>query len=207
MSCSQSVDNPPQTAFGVHLPTLNRFRFVFSTFTALTLSLTTSPMLRFATILMIALAATWWVLSGFTKPLLLTLGAISIGLVILICYRMKILDRETAPYLTLPQTLAYFGWLFVEIVKANISVVRQIVSPDMEVSPTMTKIPTGSKSDLARTMFANSITLTPGTVSIALEEDHILVHALLSEMSDPEDFEEMSDRSTWAVGEPKDGEG
>ena len=158
-------------------------------------------MLRFATILLFILAATWWVLSGFTKPIILTLGAISIGLVILICFRMKILDRETAPYLTVPQTLAYFGWLFVEIVKANIAVVRQIVSPDMEVSPTMTKVPTGSKSDLARTMFANSITLTPGTVSIALEDDHILVHALLSEMSDPEDFEEMGDRSAWAVGE------
>ncbi|MEM7730649.1 MAG: Na+/H+ antiporter subunit E [Pseudomonadota bacterium] len=159
-------------------------------------------MLRFATILLFALAATWWVLSGYTKPLLLTLGAISLGLVLLICWRMKILDRETAPYMTVPQTLAYFGWLFVEIIKANIAVVRQILSPDMEVSPTLTKIPTGTKSDLARTMFANSITLTPGTVSVALEDDHILVHALLSEMSDADDFAEMGDRSAWAVGEP-----
>ncbi|MGB3455794.1 MAG: Na+/H+ antiporter subunit E [Litorimonas sp.] len=161
-------------------------------------------MLRFATVLLFALAATWWVLSGYTKPLLLTLGAISIGLVVLICARMKILDRETAPYLTVPQTLAYFGWLFAEIIKANISVVREILSPDMEVSPTLTKIPTGRKSDLARTMFANSITLTPGTVAVAMEEDHILVHALLSEMSDPEDFAEMGDRSAWAVGEPQE---
>ena len=160
-------------------------------------------MLRFVTILLIALAATWWVLSGYTKPLLLTLGAISLGLVILISARMKILDRETAPYMTVPQTLAYFCWLFVEIIKANVAVVRQIMSPDMEVSPTMTKIPTGDKSDLAKTMLANSITLTPGTVSVDVEDDHILVHALLSEMSDPADFEEMSDRSAWAVGEPE----
>jgi multicomponent Na+:H+ antiporter subunit E len=65
----------------------------------------------------------------------------------------------------------------------------------------MTKIPTTGKSDLAKTMFANSITLTPGTVAVEMAEDHILVHALLSEMSDPEDFKEMSDRSAWAVGE------
>lgn len=162
-------------------------------------------MLRFAAILLFLLAATWWVLSGFTKPIILTLGAISLCLVLLICSRMKILDRETAPYLSILQTLAYFGWLFVEIIKANIAVVRQIISPDMEVSPTMTKIPTGKKTDLAKTMFANSITLTPGTVSIDLEEDHILVHALLSDMSNPEDFEEMSDRSAWAVGEPEQG--
>ncbi len=50
-------------------------------------------------------------------------------------------------------------------------------------------------------MFANSITLTPGTVSVDLGDDHILVHALLSEMSDPDDFAEMSERSSWAVGQ------
>jgi multicomponent Na+:H+ antiporter subunit E len=101
----------------------------------------------------------------------------------------------------LPQTLAYFGWLFVEIIKANVAVVKAVMSPDLEISPTMTKIPTAGKSDLAKTMFANSITLTPGTVAVEMAEDHILVHALLSEMSDPADFEEMSDRSAWAVGE------
>lgn len=163
-------------------------------------------MLRFATILLIAMAATWWVLSGYTKPLLLTLGAISLALVLIMTIRMRIVDEETAPYTTVPQTLAYFGWLFVEIVKANIAVVKAVASPNLEISPTMTKIPTGGKSDLARTMFANSITLTPGTVSVDMQEDYILVHALLSEMSDPDDFAEMRDRSAWAVGEPDRGE-
>ncbi len=158
-------------------------------------------MLRFATILLFALAATWWILSGYTKPLILTLGAISIGLVMLISVRMRILDRETSPYMSLLQTLAYFGWLLVEIVRANIAVVRAVLSPDLEISPTLTKIPTKGKSDLAKTMFGNSITLTPGTVSIEMAEDHILVHALLSEMSAPENFIEMGQRSAWAIGE------
>ena len=158
-------------------------------------------MLRFATILLFALAATWWILSGYTKPLILTLGAISIGLVVLISVRMRILDRETSPYMSLLQTLAYFGWLLVEIVRANIAVVRAVLSPDLEISPTLTKIPTKGKSDLAKTMFGNSITLTPGTVSIEMAEDHILVHALLSEMSAPENFIEMGQRSAWAIGE------
>ena len=158
-------------------------------------------MLRFATILLFALAATWWILSGYTKPLILTLGAISIGFVVLISVRMRILDRETSPYMSLLQTLAYFGWLLVEIVRANIAVVRAVLSPDLEISPTLTKIPTKGKSDLAKTMFGNSITLTPGTVSIEMAEDHILVHALLSEMSAPENFIEMGERSAWAIGE------
>lgn len=158
-------------------------------------------MFRSAIVLTLALAATWWVLSGFTKPLLLTLGGISIVLVLLMCSRMRILDRETVPYITVPQTVSYFGWLFIEIIKANVAVVKAVLSPDLEISPTMTKIPTTGKSDLAKTMFANSITLTPGTVAVDMAEDHILVHALLSEMSDPGGFEEMSDRSAWAVGE------
>lgn len=166
---------------------------------------------RFALILLLGLVATWWVLSGYTKPLLLTLGAISMGIVLLMTWRMKILDRETAPYLSVPQTLLYFVWLFKEIIKANVAVVRAVLSPDLDVSPTLTRIPlpkkNGTTSDLAKSMFANSITLTPGTVSVDLADDHILVHALLSEMSAPEDFEEMGERSAWAVGEKVDQSG
>lgn len=114
---------------------------------------------------------------------------------------MRILDEETAPYFTVPQTLAYFAWLFFEIVKANVAVVRAVMAPDMKVSPTLTRIPTPQKTDMGKVMFANSITLTPGTVSLDIQDDHILVHALLSEMSAPEDFSEMAERSAWAIGE------
>jgi len=117
---------------------------------------------------------------------------------------MRILDGETVPYLTTFQTLSYFAWLFVEIIKANIAVVRAVLSPDMAVSPTLVRIPTPQKTDLGKVMFANSITLTPGTVSVDIQDDHILVHALLSEMSDPSDFAEMAERSAWAIGEDID---
>ena len=136
--------------------------------------------------------------------MLLTLGVISIVLTIWIAKRMRILDSETAPYSTVFQGLIYFVWLFAEIVKANIAVVRAVLSPDMTVSPTLTRIPTPQKTDIGRVMFANSITLTPGTVSVDVQDDHILVHALLSEMSDPDDFAEMSNRSAWAIGEDVD---
>jgi len=158
-------------------------------------------LLRYTLILIVALVATWLTLSGYFKPLLLSLGVISIVLTVWMARRMRILDHETAPYITVPQTLSYFFWLFIEIIKANIAVVRAVMSPNLEVSPTLTKIPTPQKSDIGRVMFANSITLTPGTVSVSMEDDHILVHALLSEMSAPEDFEEMGKRSAWAIGE------
>ncbi len=158
-------------------------------------------MLRFSLVLALALTATWLTLSGYFKPMLLILGVISIVFVLAMTARMKITDEETVPYMTVPQTLSYFVWLFIEIVKANVQVVRAVLKPDMEVSPTLTKVPLPQKQDISKVMFANSITLTPGTVSVMIEDDHILVHALLNEMSAPEDFSEMAERSAWAVGE------
>ena len=136
--------------------------------------------------------------------MLLSLGVISIVLTVWICKRMRILDGETVPYFTTLQTLAYFRWLFGEIIKANIAVVRAVLSPELKVSPTLVRIPTPQKTDIGKVMFANSITLTPGTVSVDIQDDHILVHALLSEMSDPADFAEMAERSAWAIGEDID---
>jgi multicomponent Na+:H+ antiporter subunit E len=161
--------------------------------------------MRFAFILSLAMVATWLTLSGYFIPLILIFGAISIGIVVWMCRRMGILDGETVPYLTVPLTLQYFIWLFSEIVKANVQVVKAVLSPDLEVSPTLVKIPLNTDADIAETMFANSITLTPGTVSVDMQPDHILVHALLEDMSAPEGFEEMERRSAWAVGHKVEG--
>lgn len=147
------------------------------------------------------MVAYWLSLSGYFIPMILSFGVISILFVLWLCKRMDILDFETVPYERTPATFMYFIWLSSEIVKANLQVVKAVMRPDMEVTPTMVKIPSKHKTDIARTMFANSITLTPGTVSVAIREDHILVHALLTEMSNPEDFAEMEERAGRAVGE------
>lgn len=161
-------------------------------------------MLRFGLVLAVVLAVYWLALSGYyDDPLILSFGVISIFLVLGLCARMKILDEETVPYLHVPKTLSYFVWLGKEIVKANVQVFKAVLSPDMEVSPTMVKIPSEPNTEIGKSMFANSITLTPGTVSVEMSEDEILVHALLVEMSDPTDFEEMAERAAWSVGEVK----
>jgi len=156
--------------------------------------------MRYAFILALAMIATWLTLSGYFIPMILTFGAISIAIVVWMCRRMAILDSETVPYMTTIQTFAYFAWLFGEIIKANVQVVKAVLSPDLEVSPTLVKIPLNSDVDIAEALFANSITLTPGTVSVDMQPDHILVHALLEEMSAPGDFKDMGERSAWAVG-------
>lgn len=159
-------------------------------------------MIRSAVILAIALAGLWLILSGyFDHKLLLTLGCISIALVIYLCARMKILDDEAVPYVH-GKALGYFVWLGKEIVRANMTVVKAVMSPKMEISPSVLKVPMPHETDEGRTVFANSITLTPGTVSVDIEPDGIIVHALLDEMTSQSGFADMAARSAWAVSDP-----
>ena len=105
----------------------------------------------------------------------------SCAVVVVIAMRMDVIDHEAVPvHLTL-KAILYWPWLLWEIVKANIDVTRRVLGL-AEISPTMVRIQATQKSDLGLVIFANSITLTPGTISIDLEEDgHILVHAISRE--------------------------
>ncbi len=140
-------------------------------------------------------------LSGYFKPLLLILGVLSILIVVGLIHRMKIMDEETVPYLHIPKSLSYFSWLFREIAKANMDVVKAVLSPNIDVTPGMLTVPADQESDVGKTMFANSITLTPGTVSVAVDEDKIIVHALLSNRVTVDDFDDMAARSAWSLGD------
>ena len=161
---------------------------------------------KYAVILAIVLTLVWMALTGYFQPLMIVFGVISISTVVLLCARMDILDIETAPYQHTLKTMPYFSWLFKEIVKANIDVVKAVMAPDMEIKPGMKKVSTNRNTDLGVTMFANSITLTPGTVTVAMSDDHILVHALLSDQATKESFVEMDIRSGQSVGDVNEGE-
>jgi len=155
-----------------------------------------------ALILLIALCVFWLMLSGYLhEPVLLIMGGLSVLTVLGLSARMKIIDDETAPYFHV-KALGYYVWLFVEIIKANMAVVKAVLSPDMAISPKMTRVPTKHSTDLGRVTFANSITLTPGTIAVEISEEKILVHALLQEMAKPSGFTEMGVRAGRAVGDP-----
>jgi len=159
-------------------------------------------MIKSAFVLLIVLVAYWLMLSGYLhKPVLLIMGVLSILIVLGLSIRMKILDVETAPYINV-KALGYFVWLFIEIIKANMAVVKAVLSPHMEISPKITKVPMKQSTDLGRVTFANSITLTPGTIAVEMSDDKILVHALLSEMTGAGGFAEMGERAGRAVNDP-----
>lgn len=149
--------------------------------------------------LLVALVLFWLGLSGHYTPLLLSLGGVSIFLAILLSARLGIIDREGSPYFTLIGMALYVPWLMVEIFKANIDVIKACLRADLDINPALVKVRTACESDLAKTLFANSITLTPGTVTIEVETNRMLVHALYEENAGPDAFTEMDRRSRRAI--------
>ncbi len=129
--------------------------------------------------MLITLAALWLLLSGYFKPLLLFFGLVSIALVLVISLRMELIEYDKPDVLrqTL-RSIPYGFWLLVEIFKANIDVCKRILNPSLPISPRLVRITSTQRGDLARTAYANSITLTPGTISIDVEGKEIEVHAL-----------------------------
>lgn len=149
------------------------------------------------------LFALWLSLSGFFKPLLLGLGLVSCVFVVRIALRMDVVDREWYPiHLLFTRLLFYWPWLLKEIAKANIDVTRRILDPRLPISPTLVRLKASQRSDIGRVTYANSITVTPGTVSIDLQRDEIVVHALTREAAAALEEGEM-DRRVRVLEDPR----
>jgi multicomponent Na+:H+ antiporter subunit E len=132
-----------------------------------------------------ALYVLWLLLSGFLhEPLLLVLGVVSVCFVVFIAHRMDVIDHEGHPVHLSHRALVYLPWLLWEIVKSNIAVARVILSPRMPLSLSVITTPGSQRSDLGLTIYANSITLTPGTVTLGIEDGVLSVHALTGEAAD-----------------------
>lgn len=127
------------------------------------------------------LYGTWLLLSGIWTPFLMIAGAVCCALVVVIAHRMDVVDHEGHPIGLSWRTLFFFPWLFAQILQSNIAVARIILSPKLPISPTTGDVPADQKTVAGRVTFANSITLTPGTVSVSVFEDRIQVHALTKE--------------------------
>ena len=123
----------------------------------------------------------WLLLSGyFDVPLLLVFGALSCALAVFIAWRTEVIDPEEKPLrLRLnAHILTYWPWLLWQVVLANLDVAKRILDPKLPISPTLIELKPSQHSDLGRVIYANSITLTPGTVTVALSGDSLTVHAL-----------------------------
>ena len=128
--------------------------------------------------LFLVLFSFWLLLSGYFTLFLVTVGALSAIGVVLLGHRMDLIDREGHPIHLSWRVLGYWPWLLKEIVKSAWEVSRIIVSPSLPISPMLVRAKTSQKTAVGVVTYANSITLTPGTISVDVKQDEILVHAL-----------------------------
>jgi len=153
-------------------------------------------------VLFVVLMAVWLLNSGHYTPLMIGFGVASSLFVVFLSWRMGIVDREGLPVHLLPRATLYAPWLFKEIFKANVDVGRRVLIPfEPDISPRLFDTGVTQKSDLGRVIYANSITLTPGTVSVGVRGAYITVHAIAEDVADGLQEGEMDRRVTWLEGE------
>jgi len=134
-----------------------------------------------ATALAVVLAATWLLWSGLYKPLLLALGAFSCALVVYLCARMRLFDYSVLSFRYVWRLLGYCVWLGKEIAKSSLQVSRAVLSPELTISPTVVELDADGRHPVDLATLGNSITLTPGTLTIRIRDGRLIVHALTRE--------------------------
>ena len=140
----------------------------------------------------------WLLLSGHYDPLLLILGVLSCITCLYVTWKAKFIDEEGLPLHLLIRLPIYTVWLFKEIIKANIDTAKIIIfnNPD----PQNFRVKSSQKTEAGKVTYANSITLTPGTVTTVLDGDILEVHALSSDMADDVKSGAMDKKVSWLEG-------
>ena len=126
----------------------------------------------------VLLAAAWLLWSGFFKPLLLVLGAVSCALVLVIAHRMHLFDTDVFALRFTTRLVRFWVWLGREIVRSSLEVTRAVLSPRLNISPTVAEFDTRCGHPVDRAILGNSITLTPGTLTVSIDGERFTVHAL-----------------------------
>ena len=136
-------------------------------------------------LLYILLLSFWLLLSTYLDWFHLTFGLISTLLVSLFTYDMVFVNEDSGNNLKkLIRFISYLPWLLYQIVIATVDVTKRVLDPKMPIDPVMITFDSVLKTDLSRTILANSITLTPGTVTVDIDDNTFLIHALAKESAD-----------------------
>jgi multicomponent Na+:H+ antiporter subunit E len=128
--------------------------------------------------LFVSLAIFWVLLSGFFTPFLLSAGVGCALAVVWFARRMDVVDHEGHPIQLGPKALVYWPWLLKEIVKSAWDVSRIILHPKLPISPTLVRFKPSQTTDVGLVIHAQSITLTPGTITIEAGPNEFVVHGL-----------------------------
>jgi multicomponent Na+:H+ antiporter subunit E len=120
----------------------------------------------------------WLVLSGHYTMITVPAGVLTVIGVVALSRRLDIADEEGHPIHLLPRAVTYWPWLAKEIAKSTWDVTKVILNPSLPISPTLIRIKASQRSAVGIATYANSITLTPGTITARVSGHEFLVHAV-----------------------------
>ena len=149
-------------------------------------------------VLFFILFSLWLLMSGHYSVLIVSLGIISCAFCVYVAKRGKLIDDEGLPTFFIPRLLNYLMWLFKEILKSNVITAKVIINGKVE--PEIFTVKSSQVTDVAKVTYANSITLTPGTVTTKIQKDVFEVHALNSDFGNDVRTNEMDKKVTWLEG-------
>lgn len=130
------------------------------------------------TITLSVLAAAWLLWSGLYEPLLLGLGAASCLLALYLSRRMGLLDRDVFSLDLAPRLPPFWIWLLKEIARSSLDVARIVLTPKLPISPTVVELDAAPRGPVGQAILGNSITLTPGTLTLDVDRGRLRVHCL-----------------------------
>ena len=147
-------------------------------------------------ITVVVLFCLWLLMSGIYQGFIVMLGLIAAAIAVFVVRRMDdVADTGRLEIrLKIINTIGYFFWLLVEIAKSNWLVTKTILGLNPSIKQHFFKVPCTQETEVGKTTFANSITLTPGTISVEHEGDEIWVHALSYSEEDLDALADMNSR-------------
>lgn len=152
--------------------------------------------------LFVSLCLFWLLLSGLFTPFLLASGVGCALAVVWFARRMDVVDPEGHPIDLGPKVLFYWPWLIKEIVKSAWGVSLIILNPKLPISPTLVRFKPSQRTDVGLVIHAQSITLTPATITIEAGPEEFLVHGLTRSGALGVIDSDMDRRATACEGRP-----
>lgn len=123
----------------------------------------------------------WIILNGNITTEIILFGIVLSAVVTVFSYKTIRVSKELEKKVVkkMGKIIIYLGILVVEIIKANIDIIKLVLTKEPEISPTLMPMKAHVKSRISRVALANSITLTPGTITVSMNEDDLLIHAIV----------------------------
>ncbi|MCG8557754.1 MAG: Na+/H+ antiporter subunit E [Proteobacteria bacterium] len=153
-------------------------------------------------VLLIICWVTWSGHYSLDHRFILGSGIASSLAVVLLALRMRLIDDENPPYQVSWRSLLYAPWLLWQVVIANIDVARAVLDPSL-LRRRLIRVKASQRSELGYVIYANSITLTPGTVTLDLRDGELLVHAVTTNAAEGLQTGAMDRMVSWLEGSAK----